>query len=216
MKKSYKTIFFDWNKTLSYSLFWEQWSDKNHPNHNKKDILTKELFVNNKDIIKKWMLGDVVSEDIAGLLNESVGLTKEDIISDLAHSCENMSYAFEDLLNTIQNIRKRGVKCVIATDNMDTFRRWTIPGMKLEEYFDDFLISNELKIMKFDIDEKNGVIPFFDLYLRENNLNYSDVVLVDDCIDDGFYAKKGFDILQIDSPDSLKKVLASIYVDHKN
>ncbi|MCR4323171.1 MAG: HAD family hydrolase, partial [Candidatus Azambacteria bacterium] len=126
------------------------------------------------------------------------------------YSCQNMSYAFDGLLKIIQDLRKSGIKCVIATDNMDTFRRWTIPGMNLKKYFDDFLISNELKNMKFDIDRKNNIIPFFDSYLKENNLNYGDVALIDDCIDDGFYGENGFDILQTNSPESLKMILLNV------
>ncbi|MCR4322825.1 MAG: hypothetical protein NUV61_01930, partial [Candidatus Azambacteria bacterium] len=117
MKKVYKTLFFDWNKTLSHSLFWEQWHNDNHPNRDKSEILTRELFMNNGDVIKKWMLGDVVSEDIAELLSEKVGLSKKEIIDDLSYSCQNMSYAFDGLLKIIQDLRKSGIKCVIATDN---------------------------------------------------------------------------------------------------
>ncbi len=74
-------------------------------------------------------------------------------------------------------------KCVIATDNMDTFTRFTVPALRLSEHFDGILNSFERGVLKQDIDEQNpDRIPFFDEYLREYNLQCEDVVLTDDCI----------------------------------
>lgn len=83
---------------------------------------------------------------------------------------------------------------MIATDNMDTFERFTIPAMKLNELFDDFLISHSLKVLKEDIQENS--ISFFDEYLNKNKLTYQETVLLDDCIEKtGTYDKLGLNII---------------------
>ena len=109
-------------------------------------------------------------------------------------------------ISAIQNLRSKGIKVVIATDNMDTFRRFTIPAMGLEKYFDGFLISNELCAYKYQTIGKK--IPFFDEYLMKNDLTYSDIVLLDDCQDKtGIYKELGFEIELIKSPMVVTEIL---------
>lgn len=40
----YKTIFFDWNKTLSNSLFWEQLNHPEHEQHAWNENISTYLF----------------------------------------------------------------------------------------------------------------------------------------------------------------------------
>jgi len=95
---------------------------------------------------------------------------------------------------------------VIATDNMDTFERFTVPSMRLKDIFDDFLISHSLRVLKGDVQENS--IPFFDGYLNKNNLIYMETVLLDDCADyTGAYDRLGLQIIQITSPEKLVNVL---------
>ena len=83
-------------------------------------------------------------------------------------------------------------------------------SLELEKHFDDFINSFDKKVLKFDFKEKNK-IPFFDDYLKTKNLNYSDVVLVDDCIDEkGVYDKLGFDILQVFNSEDFMEKLRSL------
>lgn len=114
-----------------------------------------------------------------------------------------MNFVSEEIVHLIRKVRTTGIRCVIATDNMDTFREYTIPRMNLDALFDDFLISCELGVLKFETDKIRKRIPFFDNYLTENNLRYSDVLLFDDCVDDGFYQDMGFQIFQVSRPHDL-------------
>lgn len=199
-KKYYKTIFFDWNKTLSNSLFWEQLNNPKHERHAWNDNISTYLFKENKHLISEWMKGLIDSEGIVEKISACHRYPADTLLEDLAESCRSMKLVSDEVLPLVQKIRKNGTKCVIATDNMDTFTRYTVPALKLAEYFDDILVSFGKGLFKFDV--KDDAIPFFDGYLMENNLNYKDVVLIDDCIDkSGTYEKQGFDILQVFSPD---------------
>lgn len=51
---------------------------------------------------------------------------------------------------------------------------------------------------------------FFENYLRELDLKYSDVVLLDDTLDDGFYAYMGLQIVQVTKPDDVYTFLESV------
>ena len=95
---------------------------------------------------------------------------------------------------------------VVATDNMDTFRRFTIPRMGLEKIFDDFLLSCELGCFKYDVSCLR--LPFFDNYLKKKNLNYQEVVLIDDSLEkSGIFEKLGFKIEYVNKKNSLVDLL---------
>ncbi len=153
------------------------------------------------------MEGRLSTEYILEQIKTGTGISKDFLQEELIKSCENMKFAFSGLDKLVLNLRRNGIKCVVATDNMDTFRKYTIPGMKLHDIFDDFLISCELGVLKFDIDKERGKILFFDTFLSKENKNYNQVILLDDHTDSGFYASKGFQIFQIFEPQELKNFL---------
>ena len=202
----YKVIFFDWYKTLSNSLFWSQLVDRNHKRHSWNNNINKFLFVENKEVVNDWMRGVFDEKYIAKIIFNKFGYSEDKIIEYLADSCRKMEIVDNSVLNIINSIRDKGIKCVIATDNMDTFMKYTKPSLELEKYFDDFLVSFEEKEKKFETNKDS--IPFFDSYLNKNNLEYKDALLIDDCIDKSdVYAKLGFDILQIhNSKDFVNKL----------
>lgn len=198
--KSYKTVFFDWNKTLSNSLFWEQLGNPEHKRHSWNADISTYLFEENRYLISEWMKGLVDSHGIVEKISFQYGYSPEILLEDLTESCRNMKFVSDEVLPLVQKLREKGMKCVIATDNMDTFMEYTVPAMDLKKHFDGFLVSSEKGLFKFDTEGDS--IPFFEKYLKENNLDYGEVVLIDDCIDkSGTYERLGFDILQVSSPD---------------
>lgn len=210
--KTYKTIFFDWHNTLSNSLFWDQWKNPEHLRHNWYAPLSRYLLRENMPTVMEWMRGKVSAEEVSAMLADHFGYSREIIFQDLKESCESMRLVSDDVLPLVQKLRKSGMKCVIATDNMDTFTRFTVPALRLSEHFDGVLNSFDIGSLKFDTND--GTIPFFDAYLEENSLNVKDVVLIDDCTDkSGAYKRRGFDIVQISSPDDFVEKLRQLILE---
>lgn len=205
-KKQYQTIFFDWNKTLSNSLFWEQLGNPEHERHRWNTDIFYYLFKENRYLISDWMRGMIDARGIVEKISSRYGYSADILLEDLAESCRNMKFVSDEVLPLIQKLGKNRVRCVIATDNMDTFTKYTVPGMELERYFDEFLSSFDLKRFKYDTEVES--IPFFDGYLQRNGLSYADVVLIDDSPDtSGVYERLGFDILQVaDTDDFVNKL----------
>ena len=204
--KKYKVVFFDWNKTLSNSLFWEQLGDSHHKRHDWNENISTYLFKENKNFISDWMRGEINDRKIVEHISVRFNYSSDELLEDLAESCRNMKFVSDDVITLVKKLRKKGTRCVIATDNMDTFRKYTVPALELEKYFDDILVSADNGLFKFDTEDTK--IPFFDDYLQEHNLRYEDVVLIDDCVDtSGVYKRAGFDILQIFDPaDFIRKL----------
>ena len=205
-KKRYKMIFLDWKGTLSDSLFWSQLADPGHERHGWHKNITNFIFIENKSLVDRWMKGEFGEGYVTELISERFGYSKNTVLEDLAESCRNMKLASGEILELVGRIRSKGIGCVIATDNMDTFMKHTKPAMRLEDHFDDFLVSFDRKVLKFDTG--NNSIPFFDDYLSGKKLSHRDVLLIDDRIDkSGTYDRLGFDIFQIsDASDLVEKL----------
>ncbi len=205
-KKQYQAIFFDWNKTLSNSLFWEQLENPEHERYGWNVDISRYLFKENRHLISEWMKGMIDAWQIVEKISLRYGYSSDILLEDLIESCRNMKFVSDEVLPLIQKLRGSGVQCVIATDNMDTFMKYTVPGMELERYFDGFLSSFDLKRFKYDTEGEN--IPFFDNYLQQYGFSYADVILIDDSPDtSGVYERLGFDILQIaDADDFVNKL----------
>lgn len=211
MTKKIKVLFVDWNKTLSQSLFWSQLTEQDHPYHYYFQTINYWLFGKNYQLIEKWMRGLLTAEQVCQKLAEENNLDWAIVFQTLRESCERMSLCSPEIINLIKRIRQKGIKVVVATDNMDTFRRFTMESLALENIFDDFLISCEIKKLKYDTDPQR--IPFFEQFLRSNKLSYDEVVLLDDSIDkSGVYDKLGFKIDLVNDSNDLIRYLQS-YID---
>lgn len=199
-----KVVFIDWNKTLSYSLFWEHLQDKNHPNHQYLPAIEKWLFVDNRNIINPWMRGKFSAEDIVSKMSQDTGIDSSMILSELRRSCEEMCYSIDDLEDVVGQLQASGIKVIIATDNMDTFSRFTVPAMHLDTVFDGILSSYDTGYLKDD-DHPDDSILFFDEYLTKHGWSYADVILLDDSPDKSSkYKRLGFERVLIDSPEVLR------------
>lgn len=176
MKKQHKIIFIDWHDTLSTDRFWHQWEDT-HPERSR--LIQDNFFGNDKETTVKWMRGELDAEDVTTILGERTSIPIDELRAELQSSSERLRLIDESVLNLIATIRDAGIKAVIATDNMDTFPRWTVPALKLDRHFDDILDSHTLKTLKDEAGE-DGSSLFFHDYLAREGISPEQAVLFDD------------------------------------
>lgn len=201
-----KVIFIDWYKTLSTSDFWEQMANPSHQLNRVHESIKDCLFVKNKEIITHWMRGEYTSEDICDILSQEVGAPFITLFNELKASCENMQFTSPGIPGLVTQLRKKGIKVVVATDNMDTFNRFTVPALHLNELFDDILLSWNLNCLKGDY--YKGKLPFFDGYMKTHGFVYQDALLLDDTEDkEGNYEVLGFKRVVINNDYALVEAL---------
>lgn len=150
--------------------------------HLDPDVTAKiegSLFGNLKPMIDPWMRGGHTAEDIVKRLGADTRLSYKMLYQELIKSCESMQFISADTEELVQRLREKGTKVFVATDNMDSFTRWTAPSMNLQNIFDGVLNSYEIKAVKRDFDE-NGVSLFFNKFLRENGISYGESIIIDD------------------------------------
>lgn len=181
-KKKYKTIFIDWNGTISGSKFWWHLEDTNHPNNHLFSKIESTLFGELRPTLKPWMRGQMTTEEVLTQISEKAGLKYNVVLDEFIKSCKTMKLATDKLTDLVKKLQSSKTKVVIATDNMDSFIRWTVPAHKLDKMFDDILDSYSLKAMKGDFDEK-GKNLFFAEYLKKHNIKPGESTLIDDSED---------------------------------
>lgn len=172
----FKTVFIDFDGTLSTSRFMEPLA-ASHPEIYSK--FQKVLFSENDELVNRWMLGEITAEQCMSAIAPKVGAPEEFLVQELEYSCRAMKIADPSVTGLIEKLRNKGALVVIATNNMDTFNRWTVEALSLHDLFDHILNSAELGAFKKDVD-KNGQSTFFGSFLDQYHLLPEDCILLDD------------------------------------
>ncbi len=140
------TLLIDFDGTLCHDRFWrslELWSL-----HKVQDYVFGPN--SDKELVSNWMKGKYTSEEVHKRLADDLGIDYDHIWQVFVRDCENMSID-ENLLNGISNLRSR-YNVILCTDNMDCFSRFTVPSLRLKDYFDEIINSYDKGISKNDND----------------------------------------------------------------
>lgn len=173
-----QVVFLDWDGTVCGSRFWGHWEDdRAHAPMNQ--LIQEQFFRATPGILTEWMRGEWSAEDIAKIISQSTAIPASTLLQGLRESCELMQLFNDNILPAVKNLRDNGVMVVVATDNMDTFTRWTVPALKLDKHFDDILSSHTLRALKRDKDAA-GRSSFFGRFFAENQIDSTATVLIDD------------------------------------
>lgn len=102
---------------------------------------------------------------------------------------------------------------VVATDNMDTFTRWTVPALGLYDMFDDILCSHEIGCLKKDMIGDRS--RFFGPYLAKHDIGIGESVLIDDSKTLGkIIGRTGIHYRRIDCTHDLAEALRALRIHH--
>lgn len=202
-----KVIFIDWHGTLSCSMFWED-LQLSHPDIFEQ--IQRILFKADNTIIMDWMRGELSVNDVLDYLVDN-GIKDRSLIEiSLQESCKNITFIDPHNLKLIQKLRSQGYLCVLATDNMDVFSKYTVPAYRLDTYFDDIINSSHVGALKKEYDEKEEFL-FFSKFLKKHNLDISQAVLIDDNVkDQNHFEQMGLSFLPVNAVYSLRTHLEDI------
>ena len=176
--KNIEYIFIDWNGTLSTSKFWGNYSDPKHRSHHIWNSIQENIFINNKTLLDEWMRGKTTTENVIKIIATELQVNYLELLLEFINSVKNMKFVSDEIIPIIKKLRSINKKVLIATDNMDSFTRWTIPSLELGYYFDDILNSSNMKTRKSDF--INNTSLFFEPYINKHKINKSTCLLIDD------------------------------------
>lgn len=200
-------IFIDWDGTLNKQQFWQAWRGDSEFNGT-YDLIEQTLFVARHRILNEWMTGKVSAEQVCELLGKETGIRPNKLLDELKASCEAMTIE-PSALAVIKKARAAGYKVYVATDNMDTFTRWTVPALKLFDDFDGVYSSYEVGHLKREIDDRSNSI-FFQTILSGLSLNPRKVIMIDDSSDTRIIESMGMKFEKIDNPTGVAAVIEEV------
>lgn len=173
-------VLLDWYRTLSGSLFWEPWmTSEDAALRAVAGGMADALFGRPNDTIEPWLRGQVSAEAAIARVAPAAAVDPVLALRGLAESCAGMTFLSPAMLAAVRRLRAQGIAVGIATDNMDTFTRWTVPALGLDRWFDPILNSADLGAVKGDPPDGSGRSPFFGAFLAGLTPG-TNVFLVDD------------------------------------
>lgn len=172
-----KTVFLDWFGTQSLNTFWEHWQDPTHPNN--RYVQSIEDFFRHGEMVDPWMRGLLTAEDFVKEMGGAIGVNDDILLKGLRESCRAMQFISPEIPALISRLREQGKTVIVATDNMDTFSRWTVPSMNLDEIVNGVLNSHTLGALKSDFDQEGNSL-FFGDYFNCHGIKAGEAILFDD------------------------------------
>lgn len=173
-KKNKNLLFVDFNGVISFKNFWFSIHDKDHKLNKHLNQIETFLFKENKDLVIKWMIGQYTSEDIHSIICKNIEVDYDELFTVFTEDCKNLDIS----LNILDKIKKLKpyYTCVLATDNMDSLDRYTVPNNpEINTVFDVVYNSYYAKKMKAG----NYGEYFMDL-IKKYNAEIGNCILIDD------------------------------------
>lgn len=204
-------VFIDWNGTLSPTNFWSH-LEKSETQSDRElfKLWADTTFIHHKDLIVPWMKGEYSSEDILTLVSKATNTNFDTILKEFIIGCEQMEYSSPNIPVLINKLKDKSVIVSIATNNMDSFTRWTVPYMKLDTLFDEIINSFYMNAMKHDLD-KNGKTMFFKNFFNKYQIDPRNCIFIDDGEDKmGVITNLGMDYRRVNSSNTLEQELENI------
>ena len=166
----------DYSKTGWYSTISKDKPDLYSKIH-KFIFCDNPIIMDNEGLIPLWMSGKLTYKDVNKILSNNLNIDISYLDEKLIESAKKLELDW-NLIKIYQKFRKNDVKVFITSDNMDIFSLFTVPANNLNDYFDKIYNSFDLNCLKHGND--------FELYRKiasENNLELSEVLIVDDSRD---------------------------------
>ncbi len=178
MNNKPKAIFFDWFGALCHCEILKQLSNKNHPMHIHQKTVRDFLYMNKRSITQELMLGNMTMRDYSDEIARRIGVPGHEILNEFAISFSNLEWADPLFPTFLEKMRKNGIKTVLMANVSHGFKKYTVPALELNKYFDAILLSCDLKCLKYDTSLED--LLFFERFLKDNKINYNECLVLDD------------------------------------
>lgn len=159
-------LLIDYDGTICFDRFWR---------NVEPDIFAQiqsHLFGSDRSLVHAWMRGKLTAEQINHFLAERIKLDYQQLWQIFVADCQSMRIS-QATLTTVQNLRE-GFQTILLTDNMDCFSRFTVPALRLGDYFDEIINSADHGVMK---DDNDGLL--FETIINERAAKVGQCWLID-------------------------------------
>lgn len=141
-----ETLIVDFDGVLCSDFFYHTLDGTNPDLY---DRINREVFRGDKTLVRAWMRGETTTEDVHATLAQRFRVPAPFLDAALRQSIEAM-HLNAPLLTLVREVRAALGRAVLLTDNMDVFRRVTVPTFHLDQQFDAIVTSCEEGKLKGD------------------------------------------------------------------
>lgn len=160
-------LFVDFDGTICLERYWRSLPDSQH------EGIQKLLFRDDTTMAHDWMRGHYTAEEVNQYAAEKIGLDYDYLWNLFVDDCKTM-HVSKDVLERIKALSS-SYTTILITGNMDSFSRFTVPALSLEDYFNE--ISNSYYEGRHKTDD-NGQL--FSKFTDKHGTPITDCVLLDD------------------------------------
>lgn len=172
MENNIRTIFFDFDGVLGSGRFYTGKFKENNPEA--YQWIQKNIF-GNKEYVLKWMKGVIDYNQVNKYISDNINIDKT-IIDKALIGTASGKLINKKVRAVAQDLKLKGYKLGIISDNMDVFTKFTVPEGKLNIIFDTIINSADYGLLKED---QNGKLFQMALeQIEEDDISRS--LLIDD------------------------------------
>lgn len=191
-------LFVDFDGTICHDRYWRSLPEELHQK------VQELLFGNDTSMVHDWMHGQYTAEEVNQFVADKIEVNFDDLWHIFVSDCKTMKVPVT-VLETIKTLSDR-YTTILVTGNMDSFSRFTVPELSLEDYFDEISNSFYERIHKTD---NNGEI--FKKFTNKYEVEFNECVLLDDsdrvC---QIFAELGGEPMQVTTDDSVENHLETL------
>lgn len=193
-----RALYIDFDGTICVDRYWRSLPTKMHAN------LQGLLFGDDRTIFNEWMRGEHTAEEINRYVSQELAIPYDFLWNIFVNDCKSQQVS-QKLLDSLHSLRHT-YKTVLMTGNMDSFSRFTVPALHLEDYFDYISNSFYERLHKADNDGE-----LFKKYSELLGVSLPNSLLIDDsshCCE--IFSRLGGKTYQTNSPEDTYKFLLTL------
>ncbi|MBN2675951.1 MAG: HAD family hydrolase [Alphaproteobacteria bacterium] len=127
----------------------------------------------NPSLMIDWIMGIKTSEQVIQYIANGTHHDYDTLWSLFVKSCKNM-FVDPVILQSVKSLSE-SYTTILITDNMDSFRRFTMPVLKLDQYFDFIEVSTDYGLLKNNTSDG----AFFKQVAEKCNVSLKDSFFID-------------------------------------
>ncbi len=146
MNQDVRAILFDFHHVLSHDYFYESTLVPEYQQVN--DWISQHIFTD-KQLINDWMRGKTSWCEIHDRIVRETGMDRALLDELFVESVKRMRIE-QEMIKMAQQLKDKGFKIAIVSDNMDIFSEVTVPHQKFDQLFDEVFNSADHGLLKLD------------------------------------------------------------------
>lgn len=201
-----RTLFIDWNRTLSFGRFWGPAAERNPVLF---QLLEKRLFQDNRPLLEDWMRGRLSYETVCTRMADAD--LSADTVDQAFREGFDALFIAPAIQTTLKTLRRTGLPIWVATNHMDVFGRFIYP--RFSHLFDGYLCSADIGFFKEELSVNDRPL-FFNSFFKKTGIMPEQTALIDNTSKvTNACARCGMHTYLIESPGDVLRTLTTLHAE---